>query len=58
MAKSICESRNVDYEYKTIGDGVSIEELKEMCPGEIRSVPQIFEDETYVGGFEQLRDRL
>lgn len=57
-AKSLCESKSQEYEYKEIGKDLTVEELREICPVEIRSVPQIFKDGEYVGGYNELKEKL
>ena len=54
MAKNLCESKDVEYQYKMVGTDISIEALKDLCPKPVRTVPQIFQDGVYVGGFQEL----
>jgi glutaredoxin len=56
-AKTLLKSRGIVYEEKKIGSDYKKEDLLEAVPG-ARSVPQIFLDGEYVGGFDQLAIRL
>ena len=56
-AKTLFENLNIPYEEKKIGSGYKKEDLLEAVPG-ARSVPQIFLDGEYIGGFDQLAIRL
>jgi glutaredoxin 3 len=56
-AKALLETKNISYEEKMIGSGYKKEDLLEAVPG-ARSVPQIFLDGEYIGGFDQLAIRL
>lgn len=62
QAKQLCKSNNVDYEYKTVGYELTVEQLQEMVGHPVKTVPQIFITEggfsEYIGGFDQLKDRL
>lgn len=57
QAKSLLDRYEIEFEERKIGDGWTKEELLEAVPN-ARTVPQIFLDDQYVGGFEQLRERL
>lgn len=57
QAKALLDSKGIPYEEKKIGDGYTKEELLEAVPT-ARSVPQIFLDEQYVGGFPELKAKL
>ena len=57
MAKSLLKQKGISFEEKKIGDGYTREELLEAVPT-ARTVPQIFLDEEYVGGYDQLKVRL
>lgn len=52
-AKSLCEMRGFDYEYKSMGTDFTREELMETFPL-ARSVPQIVVNGTKIGGYEEL----
>jgi glutaredoxin len=57
QAKALLESKGIPYEERKIGDGYTREELLEAVPN-ARTVPQIFLDEEYVGGFTELKKKL
>jgi glutaredoxin len=54
QAKALLEQRNIAYEEKKIGYGYTREDLLEAVPT-ARTVPQIFVNKNYVGGFTELR---
>lgn len=56
-AKKLLNTRNVTVEERVIGDGWSKDQLLEAVPN-ARTVPQIFLDNEYVGGFDELKKRL
>jgi glutaredoxin 3 len=51
------KQKGIVFEEKTVGEGYSREDLLEAVPT-ARTVPQIFLDEEYVGGFTELKQRL
>lgn len=57
QAKALLESKGIPYEERKIGDGFTREELLEAVPT-ARTVPQIFLNDEYVGGFQELRTKL
>jgi glutaredoxin len=57
QAKGLLEMKGIDYEVRNISQDWTREQLLESVPT-ARSVPQIFLDEEYVGGFQELRQRL
>ena len=54
QAQALLEQRNIAYEEKKIGYGYTRENLLEAVPT-ARSVPQIFVNNNYIGGFTELR---
>lgn len=57
-AKSLLESKGIDYEERNITSGEwSREQLLEAVPS-ARSLPQIFLNEEYIGGFNELKAKL
>jgi glutaredoxin 3 len=58
QAKALLESKGIEYEEKNIMHGTyTKEQLLEAVPT-ARTLPQIFLDEEYVGGFTELRKKL
>lgn len=57
QAKQLLKMKGIDFEERKIGDGWTKEELLEAVPT-ARTVPQIFLDEEYVGGYTELKQRL
>jgi glutaredoxin 3 len=58
QAKALLESRGIEYEERNIMHGTyTKEQLLEAVPT-ARTLPQIFLDEKYVGGFTELRNIL
>lgn len=54
QAKQLLKTKGYAIEERKIGDGWSKDELLESVPS-ARSVPQIFLDGTYIGGFDELK---
>jgi glutaredoxin 3 len=54
QAKSLLQSKGYQIEERKIGDGWTKEELLEAIPS-ARTVPQIYLDDAYIGGYDQLR---
>jgi len=57
QAKALLDSRGIEYEVRNIMHDWTREQLLEAVPN-ARTVPQIFLDEEYVGGFNELRKKL
>lgn len=61
-AKELCERNNVEYDYKTVGSDITVEQLTEMVGSPVRTVPQIFVTSggfsEYVGGFTELEQKI
>jgi glutaredoxin 3 len=57
QAKALLTQKGIVFEEKTVGEGYSREDLLQAVPT-ARTVPQIFLDEEYVGGFTELKQRL
>lgn len=56
-AKTLLENKGIEYEERKLGSGWTKEQLLENVPT-ARSVPQIFLDEEYIGGYVELVNRL
>ena len=57
QAKSLLKSKGIEYEERKIGDGWTKEELLEAVPT-AQTVPQIFLEEEYIGGYQELKLKL
>ena len=57
QAKALQESKGIEYEERNVSKDWTKEQLLEAVPT-ARTLPQIFLDEDYVGGFNELRQRL
>ena len=58
QAKALLESKGIEYEERNIMHGTyTKEQLLEAVPT-ARTLPQIFLDEEYVGGFTELKKKL
>ena len=56
-AKSLMKIHNIEFEEKKVGGGYTREQLLEAVPN-ARTVPQIFLDGKYVGGYTELKAML
>lgn len=57
QAKQLLTSRGIAFEERNITGDWTREQLQEAVPA-ARSVPQIFLDQQYIGGFNELRNYL
>jgi len=57
QAKALLKNKGIQYEERMLGDGWTKQDLLEAVPN-ARSVPQIFLNEEYVGGFTELKQKL
>jgi len=57
QAKSLLKREGIEFEERKIGDGWTKEELLEAVPN-ARTVPQIFLDDEYIGGYTELQQKL
>ena len=57
MAKNLLKQKGIEYEERNLAKEWKIQQLLEAVPG-ARSVPQIFVDDKYVGGYDELVDHL
>ncbi len=59
QAVSLCESKDIEFDYIDIDDTVNMRTLEERVGSKVRSVPQIFKDGLLVpGGFTGLKQEL
>jgi glutaredoxin 3 len=57
QAKALLKQKGITFEERKIGDGWTKEDLLEQIPT-ARTVPQIILNDEYVGGFQELKQRL
>ena len=57
QAKQLLELKGIEFEERKFGKAWTKEQLLEAGPT-ARTVPQIFLDEQYVGGYQELRQKL
>lgn len=57
QAKVLLKRHNIEFEERKIGEGWTKEQLLESVPN-ARTVPQIFINDEYIGGFTDLQKRL
>jgi glutaredoxin len=57
MAVKLLRSRNCKVEERKMGEGWNKKDLIQAVP-HARSVPQIFVDGVYVGGYKELKDMV
>ena len=53
MAKTLLTQKGIEYEERNLAEDWKIQQLLEVVPG-ARSVPQIFVDDKYIGGYTEL----
>jgi glutaredoxin len=57
QAKALLESRGIEFEERNVSKDWTREQLLEAVPT-ARTLPQIFLDQAYIGGFTELRKHL
>lgn len=57
QAKALLESKGIKFEERNVNKDWTKEQLLEAVPN-ARTLPQIFLDETHIGGFTELRKHL
>lgn len=57
QAKALLAVNGIAFEEHLIGEGYTKQQLLEAVPG-ARSVPQIFLNGEYIGGLDQLKNKL
>ncbi|MDY6797329.1 MAG: GrxA family glutaredoxin [Pseudomonadota bacterium] len=59
MARQLCEIRNYDYRYiDMVEEGIAKEDLARQFGFPVRTVPQIFVGDEYIGGFDDFSGYL
>lgn len=54
----LCKMRNIEHTIKKLNHDFTQDDLLSMTQHKARSYPQIFQDETYVGGFVDFQKAL
>lgn len=58
-AKNICEAKGYDMNFIDIDEiGYGMTELQDICGAPVRTIPQIFVDDTYIGGCDKFEEYL
>jgi len=57
QAKALLEARGIEFEERNVSKDWTREQLLEAVP-DARTLPQIFLDQQYIGGFNDLRVHL
>ena len=58
QAKKLLKSKEIEVEERNLAHGTwTVQQLQEAVPG-ARTVPQIFLDDEYVGGYQELEQKL
>jgi len=57
QAKNLLKSKDIEFEERNVSKDWTKEQLLEAVPN-ARTLPQIFLDEAYIGGFTELRKHL
>lgn len=62
MAKQLCRTKEVQFEYKEVFKDIQIEEIETLAGNRVQSVPQIYATEddlnTYIGSYNELKEYL
>ena len=57
MAKDLLKQKGIEYEERNIANDWKVQDLLEAVPN-ARTVPQIFLDYKYIGGYDELVEHL
>ena len=58
QAKNLLKAKDIEFEERNIAHGTwTVKQLQEAVPG-ARTVPQIFLDDKYIGGYQELQKHL
>mgnify|MGYP005997587403 FL=1 len=58
QAKNLLKAKDIEFEERNIAHGTwTVKQLQEAVPG-ARTVPQIFIDDKYIGGYQELQAHL
>ena len=53
-AKNLCEKMGYEYNYNTLNTAEEHIDLADRMGADFKTVPQIFMDDRYIGGYEEL----
>lgn len=56
-AQALLERKGIDFDYFKVGVDISSQDVIEKAPT-ARTVPVVFFDDEYVGGFHELKNRI
>lgn len=58
-AQLLCIAQNLDYTYHQVDvKPEKLDELEERLGKRVRTVPQVFQDGAYIGGYSELKEKL
>jgi len=57
MAKTLLKQKEIEYEERNLAKDWKVQDLLEAVPN-ARSIPQIFVDDKYIGGYDDLVKHL
>jgi len=54
LAKNLLESKGINFTEYQVGKDIDKDKLEEKVGNTVRTVPQIFVDDKYIGGYQEL----
>jgi len=57
-AKGLLDSKGIAYEEQLVGEDIELDEVSEKVGRKVSTVPQIFLDGEYIGGYAELARHL
>lgn len=58
-AQLLCIAQNLDYTYHQVDvKPEKLDELEDRLGKRVRTVPQVFQDGAYIGGYSELKEKL
>ena len=54
LAKNLLESKGIEFTEYQVGKDIDKDKLEEKVGNTVRTVPQIFVDDKYIGGYQEL----
>ena len=58
LVTNICISNNLDYRYYKVHEDITKEDLENKIGEPVNTVPQIFIDNEYIGGYSEFKLRM